>query len=150
MKNGDDGIRTRDLSVANAALSQLSYVPLNRPNRSSRSGLSSHSVRLDYYSTILEKEKREFEIFLNFFPAILSGYLLKLFYPAILSGYLLKLFYPVFLSGFFLKLSYPAFFLGFSPAPLPAAKADITAPDGGASGAGAARKLRLTSSSEGT
>ena len=26
-KNGDDGIRTRDLSVANAALSQLSYVP---------------------------------------------------------------------------------------------------------------------------
>ena len=27
-KNGDDGIRTRDLSVANAALSQLSYVPI--------------------------------------------------------------------------------------------------------------------------
>lgn len=27
-KNGDNGIRTRDLSVANAALSQLSYVPL--------------------------------------------------------------------------------------------------------------------------
>ncbi len=26
--NGDDGIRTRDLSVANAALSQLSYVPI--------------------------------------------------------------------------------------------------------------------------
>ena len=27
-KSGDDGIRTRDLSVANAALSQLSYVPI--------------------------------------------------------------------------------------------------------------------------
>ena len=26
--SGDDGIRTRDLSVANAALSQLSYVPI--------------------------------------------------------------------------------------------------------------------------
>ena len=30
-KSGDDGIRTRDLSVANAALSQLSYVPLHIP-----------------------------------------------------------------------------------------------------------------------
>lgn len=29
--NGDDGIRTRDLSVANAALSQLSYVPMGNP-----------------------------------------------------------------------------------------------------------------------
>ena len=26
---GDDGIRTRDLCVANATLSQLSYVPVN-------------------------------------------------------------------------------------------------------------------------
>jgi len=32
-KNGDDGIRTRDLSVANAALSQLSYVPIVSPDR---------------------------------------------------------------------------------------------------------------------
>ena len=32
-KNGDDGIRTRDLSVANAALSQLSYVPEYCPGR---------------------------------------------------------------------------------------------------------------------
>lgn len=31
--NGDDGIRTRDLSVANAALSQLSYVPEYCPGR---------------------------------------------------------------------------------------------------------------------
>ena len=27
--NGDNGIRTRDLCVANAALSQLSYIPAN-------------------------------------------------------------------------------------------------------------------------
>ena len=49
--NGDDGIRTRDLSVANAALSQLSYVPIFF--RAAYAARTCCFFRPDYYITFL-------------------------------------------------------------------------------------------------
>ena len=51
--NGDNGIRTRDLCVANAALSQLSYVPMRyiiaQMEKITRTSWSGNQLSLPYY-----------------------------------------------------------------------------------------------------
>ncbi len=59
LKSGDDGIRTRDLSVANAALSQLSYVPIGDPADQLAEAVVVF-YRLVYYNTFLSKWKKNF------------------------------------------------------------------------------------------
>ena len=50
---GDRGTRTPGLRIANAALSQLSYIP-NRPRRRRNDALLNYSVVCDYWSRRLE------------------------------------------------------------------------------------------------
>ncbi len=64
MSGGDDGIRTHDLSVANAALSQLSYIPtgngiLNKENNNGQFKIcaspSQLTIECDMHQHALEK-----------------------------------------------------------------------------------------------
>ena len=65
---GDEGVRTPDLGIANAALSQLSYIPIETPLRGLPYPISRGYVKklLEYVPMISGKDTQRFCLFVHF------------------------------------------------------------------------------------